>query len=110
MTVCDVAGRRIARLFDADQSPGVHDVQWNATGLASGVYFVRIEALGEARVAKLVLLKWKPTKIQADSKVQSDPRVDEILCWELVFPIGSFGAELSTVEDDRTLICTQCSM
>ncbi len=53
--VYDVAGRRRGLLVDAPQSAGRHAVRYDALGLASGVYFVRIEAAG-VRVARAIIV------------------------------------------------------
>jgi hypothetical protein len=49
LTVWDVAGRRVARLFDGPASAGDHWVTWDGSGdqglhLGSGVYFARLSA------------------------------------------------------------------
>lgn len=44
VSVYDLTGRRVARLLDSQQEPGSHNVQWNASTFASGIYFYRIVA------------------------------------------------------------------
>jgi subtilisin family serine protease len=44
LKVYDVLGREVATLVNEVREPGMHTVQWNAAGLASGVYFYRIQA------------------------------------------------------------------
>ncbi|MGE5313063.1 MAG: discoidin domain-containing protein, partial [Acidobacteriota bacterium] len=44
LEVMDVLGRRVAELVDADLASGAYEAVWHAEGLASGVYFCRIEA------------------------------------------------------------------
>lgn len=57
ITVHNVAGRLVATLSEDVREPGVHELTWNATGAASGVYFARMQA-GKTDVSrKLVLLK-----------------------------------------------------
>ena len=56
------AGERVVVLVDEDEAVGVHTATWDGRddagrAVASGVYFCRIEALGEARVRKLVLMR-----------------------------------------------------
>lgn len=53
----DVLGRRVAILLDAEMTPGVHQLQFDASGLASGVYLYRLEAEGVSQTRKLMLLK-----------------------------------------------------
>jgi hypothetical protein len=57
LKVYDVLGREVATLVNENKSPGTYDVQWNAEGLSSGVYFYRLDAGGRSEVRKLVLLK-----------------------------------------------------
>lgn len=44
LTVYDVLGREVARLLDRSVTSGSHNLTWTPSNLASGVYFVRIEA------------------------------------------------------------------
>lgn len=57
LAVYDVRGRLVETLADGVQPVGTHDVQWNAAGVASGVYFCHLEALGERLTRRIVLLK-----------------------------------------------------
>lgn len=42
VAVYDVAGRLVATLIDAPQNAGEHSLRWNAGGVNSGVYFIRL--------------------------------------------------------------------
>ncbi|MBI5214485.1 MAG: T9SS type A sorting domain-containing protein [Ignavibacteriae bacterium] len=44
LTVYDAAGREVGRLVDDIQNAGEQTSMWNAEGLASGVYFYKLEA------------------------------------------------------------------
>jgi hypothetical protein len=55
--VCDVAGRRVIELETGPRTQGWHRATWNAGGLTSGVYFLRVRAAGEETTLKLVLLR-----------------------------------------------------
>jgi hypothetical protein len=57
LTVYDLSGRRVATLVNGPRSAGTHQVTFDATGLAAGVYLYTLQAgpLQESR--KLVLLK-----------------------------------------------------
>ena len=57
LRVYDVAGRVVATLIDQDMGPGIHKTEWNASNVASGIYFYRIQTQGFVRTKKLVLLK-----------------------------------------------------
>ena len=55
LAVFDVAGRRVAMLEQGSRSAGTHQVMWDAKGVASGVYFYRLQA-GSATVTKSVMI------------------------------------------------------
>lgn len=57
LKIYDVLGREVATLVDAKQSPGVHEVSFDASTYSSGVYFCRLEAGGVSLERKMVLLK-----------------------------------------------------
>jgi hypothetical protein len=44
MTVFDIMGREAAVLVNEMEEPGIHDVQFNASAMASGVYFYKLTA------------------------------------------------------------------
>lgn len=55
--VVDVTGRSVARLANGWQDAGSHSLQWNAGGLPSGVYFVRMESAERTLNAKHVIAR-----------------------------------------------------
>jgi len=57
LKVYDVLGREVATLIDGYQTAGVHQVQFNAQNLSSGIYFYRLSASGQDFVKKMLLLK-----------------------------------------------------
>jgi hypothetical protein len=57
LEVFDVLGRRVAVLVEGQMPAGSHEVSWDASGVASGVYFARLSADGAAVSRKVVLLK-----------------------------------------------------
>jgi len=57
LKIYDVSGGLVKTLVNGSVPPGVHREVWDASGIASGVYFYRIEALGYVQTRKLVLLK-----------------------------------------------------
>jgi hypothetical protein len=57
LKVYDTAGRLVTTLADGWQEVGEHQVTFNGSSLASGLYFVRMEAGDYHTVQKLVLLK-----------------------------------------------------
>jgi hypothetical protein len=64
LEVYDLMGRRISRLVDAVQSAGFRSIDWNASTVAGGVYYCRLEAVGTTETArsftsvkKMILMK-----------------------------------------------------
>ncbi|MFH1502170.1 MAG: C25 family cysteine peptidase [Candidatus Eisenbacteria bacterium] len=62
LAVYDVAGRKVATLFEGEAEAGDHRAAWNGRSdsgvpVATGVYFARLSAMGEERSSKMVLLK-----------------------------------------------------
>ena len=62
ITIYNVKGERVLRLFNETMPPGPHEVTWNGTNerghpVASGVYFYRLQVGGFSDVKKMVILK-----------------------------------------------------
>jgi hypothetical protein len=57
LAVYDVTGRLVDELVNGSVGAGEHVVEWHAKGLASGVYFGRLETGGVVDIRRLVLLK-----------------------------------------------------
>ena len=57
LRVYDILGRLVSTLVNGEQAPGEHVVRFDGTGLASGVYFYRLESNGFTQTKKLLLLK-----------------------------------------------------
>ena len=57
LKVYDVMGRLTATLYDGRAQVGRHQVQFDGSGLASGIYFVQMIAPGYSSANKMVLLK-----------------------------------------------------
>ncbi|MGA3287710.1 MAG: S8 family serine peptidase [Bacteroidota bacterium] len=53
----DLLGRNVARLVDGVVTPGEHVVVFDASGLASGIYFYRLQAESFINTKKLILLR-----------------------------------------------------
>ena len=56
LAVYDATGRRVAVLADRVFATGIHELQWNASGHASGLYFYRLEAEGQLISARKMML------------------------------------------------------
>jgi hypothetical protein len=50
-------GQEVATLINGEQEAGFHEVRFDGSGLASGVYFYRLRAGSTVRTEKLLLLK-----------------------------------------------------
>ncbi len=57
LTVFNMLGQQVATLVNGEVEAGYREVQFNASGLASGVYFYRIQAGDYTQVRKLCLIR-----------------------------------------------------
>ena len=57
LVVYDILGREVATLVNGVKQAGIHNVDFNATNLASGIYFYSIKAGEFTAVKKMVLVK-----------------------------------------------------
>jgi hypothetical protein len=57
LTIYDLLGREIETLVDRELSAGYYEVTFEASRLANGIYFYRIEAGKFVKTMKLLLLK-----------------------------------------------------
>ncbi|MFA7331187.1 MAG: T9SS type A sorting domain-containing protein [Candidatus Delongbacteria bacterium] len=55
--VWNLAGQQVAGLVDGEQPAGPHELEFDARGLASGVYIYRLEAGGRAWTGKMLLAR-----------------------------------------------------
>ncbi len=57
LIVYDILGRVVTKLVDETKTPGRYTVRFNASGLASGIYFCQMESEGFRETRKMLLLK-----------------------------------------------------
>ena len=57
LNVYDAEGRGITTLTEGFRITGTHYVEWNAEGLPSGIYFVKLDAGEFTQTQKLMLVK-----------------------------------------------------
>jgi hypothetical protein len=57
LTIHDVLGREIAVLVNEEQQRGWKEVQWDAEGVSSGMYFCRMGTQGFAGIRKMAVVK-----------------------------------------------------
>ena len=55
--ICDITGKKVETLISGKHESGTHSVQWNASGYASGVYFVNLTFGKSSQIQKILLLK-----------------------------------------------------
>ena len=57
LRVYDVLGREVATLVNEMKSPGRYNVIWDAAGVASAVYFYKLESSGRVETKRMILMK-----------------------------------------------------
>jgi flagellar hook assembly protein FlgD len=57
ITVYNLLGQKVATLVSDRQIVGYNQVEWDASGFASGIYYYRIEAGEFQDVKKMILLR-----------------------------------------------------
>ena len=58
LSIYNTLGQKVATLVSKNKPSGTHRVQWDASGLNSGVYFIRMQTnAGFSRVRKCMLIK-----------------------------------------------------
>jgi hypothetical protein len=57
MSVYNIRGQVVEVLIDRNMKAGYHNVVWNADGISSGMYFVRVETGSNTAIQKMMLLK-----------------------------------------------------
>jgi hypothetical protein len=57
LKIYDILGREAAVLVNENKAAGTYTVEFNASGLTSGVYFYRLETTSYSEIKKMILLK-----------------------------------------------------
>ena len=57
LTVFNTAGQEVALLIDGPVNAGFHTIQWDASDMASGIYFYRIKAGNFTDMKRMVVIK-----------------------------------------------------
>ncbi len=57
LVVYDLLGREVATLVNGEKSPGYYQVNFDASGLPSGLYFYKLTAGNYSAVKKMILMK-----------------------------------------------------
>jgi len=57
VSIYDVNGRLVDNLYNSIIPSGYHQLEWNATNKASGLYIVLLESASQVKTQKLLLMK-----------------------------------------------------
>ncbi len=57
LTVYNSLGQKVATLISGEQSAGSHQIVWDASGFASGVYFYKLSVGRAVQIRKMLLLR-----------------------------------------------------
>jgi len=57
ITIFDILGKQVAKLVDARQKAGLYTISYNASNLATGIYFYQIKADKFSDIKKMLLVK-----------------------------------------------------
>ncbi|HNW60666.1 MAG TPA: T9SS type A sorting domain-containing protein [bacterium] len=57
LSIYNLFGQEVVRLVDGEEAAGAHALRWNAEGMPSGIYLVRLTAGGETAMQRITLLK-----------------------------------------------------
>jgi hypothetical protein len=57
LAVYDLTGRKVATLVNGYQSAGIHDISWDASPFAAGVYVYTLTANGQTATGKMIYMK-----------------------------------------------------
>jgi hypothetical protein len=57
LSIYNSLGQKVVTLFSEKQNAGYHQVDWDASGFASGIYYYRLETGGFVDVKKMVLIR-----------------------------------------------------
>ena len=57
LKIYNILGQEVTTLVDRNQEAGYHQVQWDASGFPSGIYFYWMQAANFSQVRKMLLIK-----------------------------------------------------
>lgn len=66
LTIFNTLGQQVTQPVNGDIDTGYHEVQFNTSGLASGVYFYRLQAGDFVQTKRLLLLKVVPSPLRCE--------------------------------------------
>jgi len=57
LIVYDIAGREVAKLINGKYEAGYYEIEFDASSLASGIYFYKLTAGKNSDIKRMVLVK-----------------------------------------------------
>ncbi len=57
LSVFNLMGQKVAELVNENKAAGTYSVSWNASGMASGMYYYRLASAGQTLTRKMTLIK-----------------------------------------------------
>jgi hypothetical protein len=57
LKVYDVLGSEVAKIVNEEKPAGIYEVEWNASGFSSGIYFYQLKTGNFVETKKMLLLK-----------------------------------------------------
>ena len=57
LRIYDMLGREVATLVNEEKQPGEYEVQFDASGLTTGIYFYRLTTGSFVETKKMILLR-----------------------------------------------------
>ena len=57
ISIYNILGKKVADLYDNYVGEGDHEIEWNADGFASGLYFYKIQSASTSATLKMMLLR-----------------------------------------------------
>jgi len=57
LKIYDVLGKEIATIVNEEKLVGSYEVEWNATGIPSGIYFYQLKAGKFIQTKKMLMIK-----------------------------------------------------
>jgi hypothetical protein len=57
LSIFNVLGQKVTTLISEKQSPGLHEIEWDASNVPAGIYQARLQTEFGTQTKKLILLK-----------------------------------------------------
>jgi len=57
LSIYNLRGQKVMTLLSEKQRAGIHQVEWDASGFASGIYYYRIETADFVEAKKMIFVR-----------------------------------------------------